>query len=62
MERYRKAIVAAIGVVALFVPEVAGAEGSLLLVIDGVVGVLAVLGVYQVPNEPPSRVDIKARL
>lgn len=52
MAKYRKAIVAGIGIVALLVPQVAGAEGDLTLVVDGVIGVLTAFGVFQVPNKP----------
>lgn len=50
MAKYRKALVAGLGVAALFVPEVAGAEGNVMLVYDGVVGVLTTFGVFHVTN------------
>lgn len=54
MEKYRKAIVALVGAVALFVPEVAGLEGNVGAIYDGVVGILLAFGVFKVPNAPAS--------
>lgn len=55
MAKYRKAFVAAVGVTALFVPEVAGVEGQFAAIYDGIVGILTAFGVFQVPNEPNAR-------
>lgn len=52
MAKYRKAFIAALGVLALFIPEVAGLEGDFAAIYDGVVGLLTAFGVFQVPNEP----------
>lgn len=53
LARYRKAFVALIGVIALFIPEVAGMEGDLAAIYDGVIGLLVALGVFAVKNEHP---------
>jgi hypothetical protein len=52
MAKYRKALLAALGVLAIFIPEVAGLEGDVASVYDGVVGILTVFGVFQARNEP----------
>jgi len=55
--RYRKAAVAVLGAVALFVPQVAGADADFLSIYDGVVGLLTAFGVFRVPNAQPGRFD-----
>lgn len=55
MARYRKLLVAVVGVVALFVPEVAGMEDEATNIYDAVVSILTAFGVWRVPNEPPTR-------
>lgn len=52
MAKYRKALVAAAGILVLFVPEAAGLGDNVGLVFDGVVGALTAFGVFQVKNEP----------
>lgn len=55
---YRKAIVAAIGVVfivaAQFLSTFAGLQDQLVLVVDGVIGVLTAYGVFRAPNDAPA--------
>lgn len=53
MARYRKAFVALVGGVALFVPEVAGLEGSAMGIYDGVVALATAFGVFRVENARP---------
>lgn len=50
--KYRKLLVAIVGGLALFIPEVAGLEGDAASVYDGVVAILTALGVFAAPNEP----------
>lgn len=52
LARYRKALVALVGVAALFIPEVAGMEGDFAAIYDGIVGILTAAGVFAVKNEP----------
>ena len=53
---YRKAIVAAIGVVFIVFAQVlsafAGLQDQLVLVVDGVLAILTAYGVFRVPNDP----------
>lgn len=53
MERYRKLLVAVVGLAAMFVPELAGFDDDAGEVFDVVLAVLTAFGVYQVKNAPP---------
>jgi hypothetical protein len=57
MEKYRKAVVAAVGAAALLLAglgleEYAGAEDEALVLVNAVIGLLTAVGVYKVPNDP----------
>lgn len=54
---YRKAIVAALGVLFIVAAQLglalgAGLEDAIVTLVDAVIGLLTVLGVFQVKNEP----------